>query len=109
MTWLVSFKNAMKRHRWTIAELNRRTGIARQTLQNWMAEAGGRGEPRISECLKLAKVMNLSLDELFRGRISSERMEDIFRRAIDEAQEALQADLLDRGGETGTPARSRRG
>ena len=59
-----------------------------ETLRNWVRQKP-RGEPSVSDAIKIAGVMKLSLDELFCGKIPDDQIERIVRDAIDQVQEVV--------------------
>lgn len=48
----------------TQTELSRRTGISQRDISFWES---GRGDPRISDCIRLARGFGLSMEEFLGG------------------------------------------
>lgn len=48
---------------WSQRELGRRAGLGERNVGHWEQ---GRGEPSISAAIKLAKAMDITLDQLFK-------------------------------------------
>lgn len=56
----------------SVAALARKTGISGRTLQRWYArkprkKTTTRGEPKISDAIKLAEAMRMTLGQVFHG------------------------------------------
>ena len=62
--WRISFRRQCELHRWSYAELSRRTGINHDTMLGWL-RSRPRGEPTIGDAIRLASVIGVTLDELF--------------------------------------------
>lgn len=100
MDWQDHFRAAAKRERWSWSLLAKKTGIPPGTLQNWVNPGSPKGEPSITDVIKIAEVMERSLDELFRGRIPDDRVERILREAMHVAREQARDDLEEEAADT---------
>ena len=73
-TWNEYLAAAMERHRWGPTRIAKETGFPESQIGKW-----SRGEvvPTIPKAIALAEAMNLSLDEVFRGHIPDQEMEEL--------------------------------
>lgn len=106
--WRHHLRDAMDRHRWSVARLARDCGFSEDTMRNWLRSAGDRGEPNISDAIKIAEVTGLTLDELFRAIVSEDRVDRLVRETIERLREELQAETGGEEPDTRSKARPRR-
>ena len=57
----------MKERGLSLRELANRAGIPHETLKSWLYRDGNKGEPPISDAIRLADVFELPMDQIFRG------------------------------------------
>ncbi len=100
MYWRDVFRKAAKANGWSWTRVAAESGIPRDRIQNWMRKKADRGQPSISDAIRIAETMGLSLDELFRGRIPDDRLEEILREALRQYLAGLPADAPDAATET---------
>lgn len=93
MDWQDHLRNAMEKNKppWRLADLAKGTGMDRDKLQRWMRTNRNGGEPTISAAVLIAEAMGKSLDEVFRGQIPDDEIEQILRQSIAQVQAVVHA------------------
>lgn len=71
-------KALLTKHKLTVAELARRTGISRTTIQSWTVGA----KPSVYELDKVASYFEMTIDELVFDRKPKSSIEELFEEAL---------------------------
>lgn len=95
MTLQEYFRAAAEKHRWTFARLARETGIPEGNIANWFSRDPPRGEPDIGEAVKLAEAMKLGMDEVFRGIVPGDQIEEIISEAVWQVRDVIRREVAE--------------
>lgn len=71
-------KTLLKSHNLSVAELAKRTGLPRSTIQQWTAG----GTPNVYQLEKVASYFNITIDELVFDKKPKNLIEDIFNETL---------------------------
>lgn len=71
-------KSLLESHNLSVAELAKRTGVPRSTIQSWIAKA----TPNIYQVEKVANYFNVTVDELVFDKKPKNSVEELFTEAL---------------------------
>ncbi len=82
MDWYTPFRAALRHRGWTRKRLAAESSVRESTIDNWLdRDPHKRKEPTLTNAIKVANAMGMTLDEVFQGTPRDDEVDQILRDA----------------------------